>query len=351
MLFVQPAIAFDWNDRNVFALGDINRPLPAWVWESGWIAGVALRGHWKTLELSKGEYDWEYLDSQIAKAAASGKVVTIRIWGGARGTPDWVYAAGAQAYGSRVVAPAQPEFGKQLKAPLPWDPVWLREWLNFISALGRKINSSPQVAGIVITGPVGPFGEMVLPRSSEMTVGWRKLGWDDDKFFAAYKACIDAFAKAIPDKRLALSFSRPGDEPASVAFRIYEYARNTLGGRLMTMINALSGTRDYGKFKVNSRWFNQRMIANLCKDGKDGNPVGFQQLAPRMERRIKKLLPGQVSFGGKERVGTPEQEIANVEGCGARYVEVYLADLRGGQTTDAYMSWVEKGTNGFGFVQ
>ena len=345
-VFVQPASAFDWYDRNAFALANPGRPLPDWVWESEWVAGAALRGHWKAFEPSKGRFNWEYLDSEIAKAAASGKVVTIRIWGGAHGTPDWVYEAGAQGYEWTVVAAAQPEFGRTFKAPLPWDPVWLGEWIRFISALGKKFNSNPHVVGIVITGPVGPYGEMVLPRSQEMKVGWRKLGWGDDKLFAAYKACIDAFAEAVPDKRLALSFSRPGDEPAAVAFRIYEYARKTLGNRLMPMMNALSGTRDYRKFRVDSRWFHQRIIATICKDGRAGNPVGFQQLAPRTVRRKQKLQPGQVSFGGRDRMGIPEQEIANVEGCDARYVEMYLADLRGGPTTEAYMAWVAKGGNG-----
>ena len=83
----QTSESFDRNTRNVFALAQANRPVLDWVWKSDWIAGAALRGHWRTFEPRKGEYNWSSIDSEIAKAAASGKVVTLRIWGGANGTP------------------------------------------------------------------------------------------------------------------------------------------------------------------------------------------------------------------------------------------------------------------------
>ncbi len=338
-----PSAAFDWNARHVFALGNARQPVPDWVWESDWIAGAALRGHWRTFEPRKGEYDWHSIDSEIARAAAARKVVTIRLWGGARGTPDWVYEAGAESYEWTVGAATEHNFGQTLKAPLPWDPVWLREWTGFIRALGEKYNANPHVAGITMTGPVGPYGEMSLPRSREMKVGWQELGWDDDRFFAAYKACIDAYAEAVPDKRLAMSFSRPGDEPATVAFRVHRYARETLGGRFMPMMNGLSGAQDYSTFSIDSPRFYQRNIATIRDDGRAGNPVGFQQLAYRTVRRPQQLRPGQVPFGGEQRMGPPEQEIANVELCRARYVEVYLADLQDGPTTTAYKAWVAKG--------
>ena len=209
-------------------------------------------------------------------------MVTLRIWGGARGTPDWVYKTGAQAYewtvGLNPWAIGQNttfKKGQILKAPIPWDPVWLQEWKLFIQAMGKKFSPDPHVVVIIMTSGVGPWGEMILPRSSEMKVGWRELGWDDDKYFTAYKACIDAYADAFPEKRLAMSFSRPGDAPASVALRILRYAREALGERFMAMQNGFSGAADYNKYEIDSGQFNQRLIATICKDGKAGKPIGF----------------------------------------------------------------------------
>lgn len=154
-----PALAsgsFDWNNRNVFALAKNNQQVPAWVWASDWIAGAALRWHWRILEPREGEYNWSSIDGEIAKAAASGKVVTIRIWGGAHGTPGWVYKAGAQSYEWTVGQDVAFNKGQILKAPIPWDPVWLQEWKRFIQALGKKYNSNPHVVGIIMTCGVGP---------------------------------------------------------------------------------------------------------------------------------------------------------------------------------------------------
>lgn len=185
---------------------------------------------------------------------------------------------------------------------------------------------------------------MILPLSSEMKVGWRELGWDDDKYFAAYKACIDAYADTIPKKQLAMSFSRPGDT-APVAFRILRYARELLGGRFTAMKNSLSGTSDYSVDPtiLIRAGFTSNLLQPFVTTARSEIPSVSSNSLIEPSTNNRNSGQARSPLGGAERMGSPDREIANLEQCRARYVEVYLADLLGGPTTDAYRLWANKG--------
>ena len=62
------------------------------------VVGVSIRQDWADLEPSEGSFNWSFLDSEVAKAAAAGKDVLLRIRT-QDGKPEWVTAAVQQAGG------------------------------------------------------------------------------------------------------------------------------------------------------------------------------------------------------------------------------------------------------------
>src|SRR5262245_25772881 len=81
----------------VYSLCVPNGAVPQVIFANPNIDGIALRATWDMIETADGVYDWSYLDSQIAAAAAAGKKVTLSIPAGID-TPDWVYDAGAASF-------------------------------------------------------------------------------------------------------------------------------------------------------------------------------------------------------------------------------------------------------------
>ena len=43
------------------------------------VVGISIRQDWAALEPSEGNFDWSFLDAQVGRAAAYGKVILLRI--------------------------------------------------------------------------------------------------------------------------------------------------------------------------------------------------------------------------------------------------------------------------------
>src|SRR5438874_13833281 len=75
--------------RGVFSLFGTGTPATNDALENPDVAGISVRQNWVDLEPSEGNFDWSFLDSEVAKAAAAGKVVLLRIITQG-GKPTWV---------------------------------------------------------------------------------------------------------------------------------------------------------------------------------------------------------------------------------------------------------------------
>src|SRR6266571_1389446 len=100
-LLVLPHLGFSEVPRGVFCLlpagaGAGNDPS---VYSNPNVDGISVREHWCDLEPSEGAFAFTFLDTVVAKAAAGGKKVLLRIGtsGGSAqaggNTPAWVFDA------------------------------------------------------------------------------------------------------------------------------------------------------------------------------------------------------------------------------------------------------------------
>ena len=84
--------------HGVFSLSISDRAANQPVLDNPDVDGISIRAGWAGLEPAEGVFDWTFVDSEVARAAAAGKKVLLRI-GTQAGKPDWVTQAVTNAGG------------------------------------------------------------------------------------------------------------------------------------------------------------------------------------------------------------------------------------------------------------
>ncbi len=111
-------------------------------------------------------------------------------------TPRWVFDKGVPGVDMKgLYVPHQFD-------PVFWDERYLAEQERFIAALGAFFDGMPGLEFVDI-GSIGEWGEMHLgrwtPEQKEQT------GFTEEKYIAAYRRIIDAFARAFPHTAVFLN--------------------------------------------------------------------------------------------------------------------------------------------------
>lgn len=183
------------------------------------VSGILVRVGWDILEPADDVYNWSLIDTQLNRAKAYGKKVSLGIGSGIV-IPQWVFDGGAQ----RLVSSSP----KNDTLAVPWDAYYLTKWKEFISALGSRYKNDTVIQMVYITHSTANGFEMQLPRTSTPTLS--AVGYTDKKMSDSWKEVIDAFNAAFPNHYLSNDF-HPVNGSNAVADTVYEYAVNTIGSR------------------------------------------------------------------------------------------------------------------------
>ena len=125
---------------------------------------IYTRTTWAILEPEEGKYNWSEFDEMLKFAGEQGLPFSFRImcaWikSKASATPRWVFDKGAK--GDEVVVPSiekgTTNYFTQI-SPRFDDPVFMAAHKRFISALGKRYDGNPLIAGVDI-GSYGHWGE------------------------------------------------------------------------------------------------------------------------------------------------------------------------------------------------
>lgn len=265
--------------------------------DSGVIDGFSLRAGWSEVEPREGTYDWSRFDPVIALAAERGKKIMLRVLPGVR-SPEWVYAAGAARFEFEDISPYHATAGEILSMPVPWDPVYLKKWLEFVAAFGAKYADHPAVTIVAVTGPA-TGGEMHLA-DKQGADAWLAAGYSDAVLVETWKKVIDGFSAAFPRQRLTVAIAHPTafGNPQRVVDQVVQYCAETGCG--------IQGNWLAAKTQPQNPLY-RRVAAHAAVA-----PVGFQMLS----------AAGQARFGGELRTAIDLALKAN-----ASYLEIYLADV------------------------
>ncbi len=186
------------------------------------ISGVAYQIGWDKIEPAEGQFDWSNLDALFAAAEQSKKWVHLLIFPGFH-SPAWALQglkteSFAVQYG--------PGHGDVESLPMPWDPVYLGRWFDFLQKVADRYGKSPAFDIIAADGPTSVSAEMTLPESPADLTIWRNDGYTPKKYIAAYRAVFEKFATIFPNQFVSLSL---GD-----ALRINDLGRLEFGSARRT---------------------------------------------------------------------------------------------------------------------
>lgn len=168
------------------------------------LTGFHLREGWDLLQPTRGSINYSYFDSQLARAKRLNKHVTLGVYAGVLNDPSW---------GNSIT-----------------------DFTSLITALGARYNSNPLIDAVHMAAPqvTNNSMEMYLPPNSHFT---------DSQIVSLWKASINAYATAFPDKTLVLDLAMVPDSRGRDTQQIDEYARQILGSNFEAIIcNLKAGT-------------------------------------------------------------------------------------------------------------
>jgi len=178
------------------------------------LSHIYLRIPWAYLEPAEGRFDWSVLDIPAQIWIDKGKQIALRITCSESwmryATPEWVHKAGAKGYNFTPRRGIKPN--GSLWEPDFKDPVFLAKLDNFLAAMAKRYDGSPDVAFIDI-GSFGVWGEgHTLPST--------KLAYD----YQARKIHIDLHCKHFKETLLVINDDFAGPYNRARNLPITDYA-------------------------------------------------------------------------------------------------------------------------------
>ncbi|MCX7011544.1 MAG: beta-galactosidase [Candidatus Sumerlaeota bacterium] len=237
--------------------------------ENPHLSGVFLGGQWDSLEPRQGRFEWSTLDAGIEVVRRHGLFYKIVLKPGSN-TPQWVYDLGAQTFETLGTNPYRKDtYNKPQIIPIPWDPIFLREFERFVRAAGERYSADPRCAAVTVTGANFASNEMHLPKKAPGDQEkWAALGFRD-KLIEAYKTYIDLFGEAFPRQQLCLHISSVVREDDGIPQAAVAYGAEKYPDRFTLQNCQLSGKG------ANTNLFSYRVIEPYI----GRLHVGYQSLA------------------------------------------------------------------------
>ncbi|CAN5516811.1 hypothetical protein BH20VER3_BH20VER3_07890 [soil metagenome] len=230
--------------------------------------GICLHVNWKILQPKAGPPDFTPLDKAVAGLRSIGMKYQICLKPGAN-TPDFVYADGAKAFSTQITNPHRANVGAAVRIPVPWDPVYERNFAAIIQKLGKRYASDPLCVSVVLTCANFLSAEMHLPKTRSDLRKWESFGDYESKLLGVYRKFIDEWGTAFPKQDLSLHVSKVLDLPPSFCQRIIDYGLEKYPQRFSIQNCQLTGRKeDTGM-----------MTYELIQRNRDRAHHGFQSLA------------------------------------------------------------------------
>ena len=244
-LFAYSHLASAEVPRGVFSLSPAGVACQDTVLSNPSVDGVGIRQNWKDLEPTEGVYDWGFLDSQVARAAAAGKKVLLRI-NTQFAKPEWVTNAVTSAGG---VFFAFDKDGVPTTIPVFWDPTFLAKKKAMIAALGAHFTGNMAIKIVWTSFANANSEDWSVPHTPPDVANWLAIGYTTEKMLDAGKQIIDATMAAFPNQYVTLAVAGHGHggkggnldpDESYVARNAVLAARATWPGRLIVQKNSLS---------------------------------------------------------------------------------------------------------------
>jgi Beta-galactosidase len=319
----------------VYALGKPNSPIPEAVLQNPNVDGIALRTSWDALEPAEGGFYLSLLDGEVHRARTHNKNISLSVEAGFH-TPAWVFAAGAEPFYMVWDKPWGPPLCSQQRIPVPWDPVYVAKWQDFIRQLGRRYGSEPALSNVKLTGINSRTQEAILPHgwgdaaragttacaAKDDVAQWLQAGYTRTKVEGAWATIVQTFTQAFTGPQLAVMVVPGGFPPIDGQGGVIPHCRQDfeIGADLASIGQRICAKRFVLQNNGLSAWWAFKPPPQL-----EGTVVVGDQMvwaatgdsSCRMNRYQKPCEPRMVLRSAVDR------GIA----AGASFLEIYIADI------------------------
>jgi hypothetical protein len=231
-----------WMMQPIESGADSNA-LEARVRANSHLSGVCLRIGWKDVEKEPGHLDFSAIDETVAVLRRIGMKYELGIKPGVD-TPPFVYQEGGKSFKTHVTNPYRANVGAAVAIPVPWDPIYQRNFSRLITQLGERYSSDPLCVSVVLTCANFLSKEMHLPRTPEDLAKWKQMGDYESKLLEVYKKYTDEWGKAFPGQQVSLHLSKVLDLPPTFAERVVEYGLSKYPERFTIQNCSLTGRKE-----------------------------------------------------------------------------------------------------------
>lgn len=276
-----------------------------------WVSGVSLRSTWDRIQPEFGTWVLGKLQTNIDKCKRAGKQVSLSVMAGLK-SPRWVNDYGAQDF-------LGAEDDEEPWLPIPWDAVYRKWFTNLIDGLSHMLPGS-DLSWLKATGLNWTTEEDSLPRSPADCAQWNQLDYSRHVLTDGWDLICDHWGSRFPNIPQAMQIVSEGlppigDSDATDTIGLFiSHGMDRYKNKLLLQNNGLS-----------ARWHSEQVeavkglvhtgyqcVADVTSDCNAANPHATW--------RMNNGEPG-------DPVQIMQAALERAIGAGARYVEVYAADV------------------------
>jgi len=313
----------------VYYLTIANSPAPLIVYNNPNISGVAVRFRWQSIEPSPGNFDWSYVDGEIAKAAANNKKVCLQ----ALSVPDWMDSLGATQYYYIDKNTYHSTYGQAVAKIIPWDSVYIERYKILLDKLAEKYANDTTVAYINTVGGAFSRGmpDSVVTDTALLTTApfWVAHNYNADTLGGIINEMTDYYMSLFPNTHLWCSVdyvsfqTKATGQPRNYLASIYtNYGVNNYPSRFGLWREDLAGCNpNLSNISTGSQW--HIMQQHYCR-------TGAQMLWNVQDGPTRMNKCGIVP---NTKAAVLDSAVNKGIALGMRYLEIYSSDI-----TDASLS-------------
>ena len=280
------------------------------------LTGVCLSIDWNDIEKESGKLDFGAIDKTVTALRALSMKYELGIKPG-MSTPSFVFQEGARAIETRVTNPRRANAGEAVLIPVPWDPIYQRNFSRLIKLLGEHYGADPLCVSVVLTCANFMSNEMDLPKTPIDRAKWKAMGNYESELLDVYKKYTDEWASAFPHQAISLHVAKVLDLPPAFSERVVDYGLSKYPARFTIQNCQLNGRRENTGL----------MSYDLVQKYRDRVHHGFQSVG---------------TFHDSARMGSIEMAALNVVHAQGEYWELWHRDGMGVETSTAIArAWEE----------
>ena len=307
----------------VYFLGTANVPISTTNYSNPNISGAVVRVRWNDLEPSPGNFNWTFVDGEIAKAITYNKKISLQ----PLGKPNWLDSLGAQKYYFIEESTFSPNFGQVVSDIIPWDSIYVARYKILLQNLSIKYSANSVVTYVNAVG--GNFSrglpDTVVVDTVALTTQpfWLAHNYNADTLGLLMNEITDYYMSLFPSTPMWCSVDYVTFQPnASGQPRNYltsiccNYGIANYPDRFGLFREDISGCNpNFSNIATTSHWYLMRQ--NLCRTG--AQMLWSVQDGPSRMNQCG-ILPNTKTM-------VLDSAVNKALALGMRYLEVYGIDI------------------------